>query len=88
MSKEINQFDQDNRRHGWWEIDGYYRNRHSWRSASKAFGNYVNGRREGLWKYLAEDNSLVFKVYFINDEEKQFVGYNLSHKIHRKVIFI
>ena len=67
--KQINQFNSQGNREGYWEE--YYDN-----GQLSSKGHYVNGRREGFWEDYYDNGQLAHKGHFVNgvfQEEKKEV---------------
>ncbi len=61
----MNQFNEKNQRHGYWEI--YYLN-----GKLAAKGTYINHKRHGYWEEFLVNGQLYWKGYFDNDKR---IGY-------------
>ncbi len=69
MNVQINKYDSNGNKTGYWEEHFVYLNKKLNIEHGTEKGKYSNGKREGLWNSFLNDESLYKQTNFINGEE-------------------
>lgn len=86
---EKNQVDNISRKIGYWEEHGTFGTLSLCFLASVGKGHYVNGRKEGEWKFYTDDNFLSFVVIFKNGLlNGPTIIHNLNNSVKEIILFI
>lgn len=89
LNKDINQFDENHLRQGYWEYYWNDLNADDWEQKYckkiRCRGNYVDDKENGYWEWFWANGSIWIKATYVNKRPKGMVTFyadNLDNKIY------